>query len=54
MITIIRVAIVLGLACAGIEFYVTVAGNKTSLHRAAHLLCGFAFLGLTWVIWTIK
>lgn len=48
------VAIVLGLTCAAVEFYVTIAGNKTTLHRVAHWFAGLAFLGLAWVIWMLK
>lgn len=52
---IIRImAIVCGSICATVEFYVTTMGNKTPLHRKAHLLSGLAYMGLVYVVWTMK
>lgn len=48
------VAIVAGLACAAIEFYVTTMGSKSSLHRKAHLLSGLAYMGLVYMIWILR
>jgi len=48
------VAIALGLTCAAVDFYATVMGNKTSLHRAAHLAFGFVFLLLVYMIWMMR
>ena len=52
--TIRMIAITLGLACAAVEFCVTVIGNKTPPHRAAHLAFGLVFLGLVYVVWMVK
>jgi len=51
---IIRLAIALGLVCAMVDFYATVMGNKTSLHRAAHLAFAFVFLLLVYMIWMVR
>lgn len=48
------IAIVCGSICAAVEFYVTTIGNKSSLHRKAHLLSGLAYMGLVYVVWMIK
>lgn len=48
------VAIALGLACATVEFYATVIGSKTPLHRLAHLAFGFVFLLLVYMVWMTR
>lgn len=48
------VAVVAGLACAVVDFYAVIMGNKTPLHRAAHLAFAFVFLLLVYMIWMMK
>jgi len=48
------VAIACGLTCAVVDFYATVMGNKTPLHRVAHLAFAFVFLLLVYMIWMMR
>lgn len=48
------VGIVLGLTCAVVDLYATVVGNKTPLHRSAHLAFAFVFMLLVYMIWMMR
>jgi len=51
---IVITGITLGLVCMAVDFYVTVAGNKTPLHRAGHLAFALTFMMLVYLLWILR
>jgi len=54
MIVISTIGIVLGLVCMTVDFYATLAGNKTPLHRAGHLAFALTFMMLVCLLWILR
>lgn len=48
------VSIALGLTCAVVDLCAAILGDKSPLHRAAHLAFGLVFMGLVYVIWMMR
>ena len=51
---IVIIAITLGLVCMVVDFYATLVGNKTPLHRAGHLAFALTFMMLVCLLWILR